>query len=272
MSEPAMIEMLRPIRLSEPIRFALFDFDGTLSTIRQGWEDIMVPMMVEMICGGPCDDPAIRREVEAYVDESTGIQTILQMEWLAQAVRLHGRVPHPLDAQEYKTIYNERLLQPVRERLDRLNRGLLGPEDLSIAGSIGWVRTLYERGLTLCLVSGTDEAYVRNEAAHLKIARYFEGGLFGALRTFQEYSKEKVIHRILKEHHLHGEALMVVGDGPVEIRQARAVGAIAVGVASDEVRRRGWNERKRERLIRAGADLLIPDFEQADELLDLLHL
>jgi len=146
------------------------------------------------------------------------------------------------------------------------------PEDLSIAGAIGFVRTLYERGLTLFLASGTDEAYVRNEVEHLGIARYFKGGLFGARRTFQEYSKEKVIRRILKEHHLQGEALMVVGDGPVEIRHAREVGAMAVGVASDEVRRRGWNERKRERLIRAGADLLIPDFEQADELLDLLNL
>lgn len=266
------IQIFRPIHLKEPIRFTLFDFDGTISTIRQGWEEVMVPMMVEMICGGLCDDLEIRREVEAYVDKSTGIQTILQMEWLAQAVRRHGRVPHALSAQAYKAIYNERLLQPVRDRLDRLKRGLLSPEDLSIAGAIGFVRTLYERGLTLFLASGTDEAYVRNEVEHLGIARYFKGGLFGARRTFQEYSKEKVIRRILKEHHLQGEALMVVGDGPVEIRHAREVGAMAVGVASDEVRRRGWNERKRERLIRAGADLLIPDFEQADELLDLLNL
>lgn len=271
MPQPS-IEILRRIQLKEPIRFALFDFDGTISTIRQGWEDIMVPMMVEMICGGPCDDPEVRREVEAYVDESTGIQTILQMEWLAEAVRRHGRVAHPLDAQAYKAIYNARLLRPVRDRLDRLSRGILSPGDLSIAGSIGFVRALYERGLTLFLASGTDEAYVRNEAEHLGIAPFFRGGLFGALRTFQEYSKEKVIRRILQEHDLHGEGLMVVGDGPVEIRHARAAGAVAVGVASDEIRRRGWNERKRERLIRAGAHLLIPDFEQADHLLDLIHL
>ena len=46
----------------------------------------------------------------------------------------------------------------------------------------------------------------------------------------------------------------------------------ALGVASDEVRRRGWNDHKRQRLTWAGADVLIPDFEQPDGLLDLLHL
>ena len=28
------------------IRHALFDFDGTISLIRQGWQGVMVPMMV----------------------------------------------------------------------------------------------------------------------------------------------------------------------------------------------------------------------------------
>ena len=31
------------------IQHAVFDFDGTLSMVRDGWQDIMVPMMVD--CG-----------------------------------------------------------------------------------------------------------------------------------------------------------------------------------------------------------------------------
>jgi hypothetical protein len=34
-------------------------------------------------------------------------------------------------------------------------------------------------------------------------------------------------------------------------------------VASDEVRRWGWNMRKRRRLIEAGAAVLVPDFREA---------
>jgi beta-phosphoglucomutase-like phosphatase (HAD superfamily) len=58
----------------------------------------------------------------------------------------------------------------------------------------------------------------------------------------------------------------VFGDGPVEIREARKNGAVAIGLASNEEQRFGINPRKRSRLILAGADLLIPDFSWADEL------
>ena len=61
---------------------------------------------------------------------------------------------------------------------------------------------------------------------------------------------------------------MVIGDGPVEIIEGRRVGAVCIGVASDEVRRHGLNISKRTRLIRAGAHLVIPDFSQYKELLN----
>ena len=31
------------------IRHAVLDFDGTISSIRDGWQDFMVPMMVEVV-------------------------------------------------------------------------------------------------------------------------------------------------------------------------------------------------------------------------------
>ena len=37
---------------STPVRAVLFDFDGTISTLRCGWEEVMQPLMVEMISGG----------------------------------------------------------------------------------------------------------------------------------------------------------------------------------------------------------------------------
>ncbi|HEY9593499.1 MAG TPA: hypothetical protein VHE79_03420, partial [Spirochaetia bacterium] len=68
-----------------------------------------------------------------------------------------------------------------------------------------------------------------------------------------------------------GEGTVVTfGDGPVEMRETKRRGGIAVGVASDELRRFGWNMRKRARLIRAGADLVVPDFAQWKTLLGVL--
>jgi len=63
---------------------------------------------------------------------------------------------------------------------------------------------------------------------------------------------------------------MVIGDGPVEIIEGRRVGAFCVGVASDEIRRYGINLSKRTRLIRAGAHLVVPDFAQYNQLLNLI--
>jgi hypothetical protein len=48
------------------------------------------------------------------------------------------------------------------------------------------------------------------------------------------------------------------------------VGALCVGIASDEVRRYGLNVEKRERLIKVGAYLVIPDFPQLDQLFEII--
>ena len=61
----------------------------------------------------------------------------------------------------------------------------------------------------------------------------------------------------------------MVGDGPVEIRYARQVGAVALGVAADEDTRQTLSPRKRARLVEAGADLLVTNFLQADGLVNL---
>ena len=43
------IEIVRPLARRDPPRHVLFDFDGTLSLIREGWPEVMVPMMVEVL-------------------------------------------------------------------------------------------------------------------------------------------------------------------------------------------------------------------------------
>ena len=266
------LEIVRPGAVSKlgDVRYAVFDFDGTISAIRQGWEDIMAPLMVEMICGDTGPTEAIEAEVREYVDRSTGILTIKQMEWLAEVVRRHGLACNPKTALEYKHIYNERLLVPVRDRLDRLARGECTQRDLAIAGARQLVESLYARGVEMYLTSGTDEVYVVAEARALGVAEFFDGRIYGARDDTQFYTKERIIQRILSEHHLHGQQLLVVGDGPVEIRHAVARGALSLGVASDEVRRFGWNTRKRRRLLNAGVDLLVADFRQHESLLRFL--
>jgi hypothetical protein len=66
--------------------------------------------------------------------------------------------------------------------------------------------------------------------------------------------------------------VVTFGDGPVEIRETRKRNGITVGVASNELRRFGLNEKKRTRLIKAGADYVIPDFSRYNDVLALLNI
>jgi phosphoglycolate phosphatase len=266
------MEIVRPDVLSKlgNVRYTLFDFDGTISIIRRGWEQVMVPLMVEMICGETDPTEAIRVEVQEYVDRSTGTLTIKQMEWLVEAVHRHGLSGDPKTALEYKRIYNERLLKPVHRRLQRLSRGECTQDELMIAGALEFAQALHARAIKLYLASGTDEVYVLQEAAALGVDRLFEDRIFGARDDTESYTKERIIRRILSENSLQGRQLMVVGDGPVEIHNAVEREALALGVASDETRRCGWNLRKRRRLINAGSGLLIPDFRRHASLVRFL--
>ncbi len=265
------IEVLREITRGR-IRHVLFDFDGTISLLREGWQGIMAPLCAEMICGGQPPTPEIEAAVQEMIEETTGIQTIFQMERLAEMVRHYGRVPEAevLDAPGYKAIYNERLLVPVRARLAQLARGERTAEDFRVRGVVRFIERTRDAGATLYVFSGTDRDDVRNEARQLGVDHYF-AEIWGALPSVEAYSKEKVIREIMAAHDLHGTEVLAIGDGPVELRNVKDAGGIAVGVCSDEATGHGWNEAKRPRLTKAGADVLVPDFGEGDALADYLY-
>jgi phosphoglycolate phosphatase-like HAD superfamily hydrolase len=252
------------------IRHVLFDFDGTLSVLRQGWEEVMIPLMVERICGTTPARAEIEAEVRAYVDRSSGILTIRQMQWLAEAVQSHGLAGEALTAGEYKALYLQRLMVRVRERVARLARGESAPRENMILGAEAFVSGLARRGVRLYLASGTDHADVVREASALGLLSYFNGCVYGALDGNEDHAKERVIERILDENGLSGDELLVIGDGPVEIREGASRMALTLGLATDEVARSGWNPRKVERLVQAGADLLAPDFCEAEKMIEVL--
>ena len=253
------------------IHHVVFDFDGTISLIRDGWQNVMVPMMVEFL-QTETDTTETQAELEAlvveFVDRLTGKQTIYQMMQLSREIEKRGGTPKELLA--YKDEYNRRLLPVVEERIAGLVAGALPADPLRVPMSLEFLQGLREMGISCYLASGTDVEFVKNEAALLGVAEYFDGGIFGALREYKKFSKAMVIQKIITDFQLSGSELLIVGDGYVEIENAKEVGAIAVGVASVEDNIYNMNADKRERLIRAGADIIISDFREGAELLDYL--
>ncbi len=260
------------------IKHAVFDNDGTISTLRQGWEEIMAPVMVKAILGDKYETAdetlyhKVRKRVTDYIDKSTGIQTIIQMEALVEMVKEFGivRADKILDKFGYKEIYNDALMELVNRRIEKFRRGELDINDYTIKGALEFLEVLREKGIKLYLASGTDRQDVVAESEALGYAELFDGGVYGALGDVAKYSKKMVIERIMAENNLQGPELVVFGDGPVEIRECRKRDGIAVGVASDEIRRHGLSTEKRTRLVKAGAHIIVPDFSQHETLTKLL--
>lgn len=275
------VEIITGLPPDRAFTHVIFDHDGTISTLRQGWENVMEPMMIRAILGdtAPDADDAMREEVRdavrAYIDQSTGIQTLVQMQGLVALVRRFKCVPEAsiLDAYGYKDLYNRQLLALVEGRVQKLQCGELHLADVTVKKAVDLMRVLHGKGIHLYLASGTDQADVEREAALLGYHGLFDGRIFGAVGDVTREAKRMVLERIMND--IGGDArahILVVGDGPVEMREAHKRGAYAVGVASDEVRRYGWNDAKRRRLIEAGADIIIPDFSQLDRLVPMLFV
>lgn len=264
------IEVLNPDLPHGRFRSVLFDFDGTLSLIREGWPQVMIPMMVDALrqTGTAETDADLTAAVEDFVMRLNGRQTIYQMIQLADEVKKRGG--RPLEPLAYKHRYHDLLMERIEGRLADLAKRSTRPEDWAVPGSHAILDALRRRGLTLYLASGTDLKYVRHEVELLGLTPYFGEHIYGALDDYQNFSKKMVIDRLLQENRLAGAELLGFGDGFVEIEEVKKVGGVAVAVASDEVQRRGVNAWKRNRLVQAGADIVIPEYRLHQQLLDYL--
>lgn len=271
------VEIVEDYDRESNIRFAVIDHDGTISVLREGWENLMHDLMLQCICGEELPGLDVKRhqeisaKVNQLISQTTGAPTIVQMEGLVELVERESMVsPDKIMSPEaYKDLYLDHLNRHVEGRIHRFKAGELSIADFTIKGVVQFLEYLKERRISLYLASGTDEEYVIKEAEALGYASLFDGGIHGA-RPDGISAKRKVIDHLLKEKRASGDEILVIGDGPSEIREGRKAGALCVGIASDEVRRYGLNLHKRNRLIRAGAHVIIPDYSQLSLIMEIL--
>lgn len=265
-----MLEIIVPGANASGARLALFDFDGTLSLVRSGWMDVMVPMMTGILLdlrSGETEQD-LRAVVEDYVWRLTGQETVYQMMELARQVETRGG--RPLAPLAYKRMYLDLLWDRIRGRVKRLQEEKASPDEYLVPGSRRLLEYLRERGLRLYLASGTDEEYMKREADLLDVTRYFDGGVFGAIDDFEKFSKGILVRRILESAEFTGPEFLGFGDGYVEIEEVKKVGGTAVGVATAEPECLGVDEWKRRRLIGVGADFIAPNYLDLDNLVSTL--
>lgn len=265
-----MLETLRPGAHANSARVVLFDFDGTLSLIRTGWVNIMIPMMVDIL--QDLNSGESREElsviVEDFVGRLTGKETIYQMMELADQIRKRGGTPE--DPKVYKKMYLDGLHAMIADRLEGLRQGSIDPDAAMVPGSRALLDDLRARGLKLYLASGTDHENVVEEAKLLKIDHYFDGGVFGALDDLSKFSKALLVKQIVESSEYTGEEFLGFGDGYVEIEVVKQAGGTAVGVASDEPACEKIDDWKKQRLAGVGADFIVPNYKNLPVLMGSL--
>src|SRR5258708_14453983 len=115
MNSDDAIEILRPDLPRGRFRAVLFDFDGTLSLLREGWPAVMTELMLAELRGlGPAEQLA--ELVSGIVVGLNGRPTIVQMQALSAAVEHRGG--RPAAPVEYAAIYQEHLFQMIPGRYD----------------------------------------------------------------------------------------------------------------------------------------------------------
>jgi phosphoglycolate phosphatase-like HAD superfamily hydrolase len=263
------MEIIKKPAQNIEFRYALFDFDGTLSLIREGWQEIMIPYFIEVLRHTPkAEDPErIEDVVTTFVDKLTGKQTIFQCIQLNEEVVLRGGTK--TEPSVYKAEYLRRLGERIKNRIEELQAGC-NPQKYLVPGSEQCLQLLKNKGYKIYLASGTDEPDVLAEAKLLGLYHYFGKHIYGARDNETACSKETFIKQIIKDNNLTGAELVSFGDGFVEIELVANIGGYAVGVATDEVRKQGINQHKRKRLLEAGAAMIIPDFSEAERLVSFL--
>jgi phosphoglycolate phosphatase-like HAD superfamily hydrolase len=265
------LEIINPDRLRGPFRCAVFDFDGTLSLHRGKWQGLMVPMMVESLAatGSGESRGQLTAIVEEYVTRLTGQPTMQQILALADAVEQRGgRRPDP---QSYLARYLDQLISRTAARIADVQAGRKSPDEFLVPGSRPLLETLQSQGLILVLASGTELADVRRESAVLKIDHYFGARIFGPVNNDPRFAKERVLRELMGQYGMRGEDIVSIGDGPAEMLAMKAVGGLAIGVASDEIHQDGrMNRLKRDHLLRAGADLIIADYRDLHTVLRMV--
>ncbi|MGB0583186.1 MAG: HAD family hydrolase [Limisphaerales bacterium] len=246
----------------------VFDFDGTLSLLRQGWPRTMLEMFLELLTPLENEDrAALEAELVTEILSFNGKQPIHQMRAFAERVKARGgaaEVP-----EDYLAAYAKRLREGINERIDAIRTGRKDRDDFVLHGGRALLERLRDEGFTLFLLSGTNEDFVREEAELLGLTEFFHAGLYGGTKDPKDFSKERVYDRIMSEQGITGANLLSIGDGPVEIRATLERGGLAVAVASDEVNNGSGviDPDKRAVLAAAGAQVMLPDYRDANELL-----
>jgi phosphoglycolate phosphatase-like HAD superfamily hydrolase len=292
-------EQLRPAS-GRKIKMAVLDWDGTVSLTCEGWHVITAPLMVSIIMGTEFSQeewrmlaesaaregwtreitPAVQElinkgkidrellgSVMYYLDDSLGTPSSEIMAWAVERAEERGRrFPDREEFLRENILFAqyevEGLGNPASLRSLRLNMPL---EAISVAGSINKIKEMYRNGIRVGLASAAPQEVLEAEVRVFGLSEYIRPENIKGDRGTPDCGKNILIRRIIEENAdiiSNPSEVLICGDGSVEMRVGKELGATLVGVAARH------KPGVAEKLRRAGAQFVIEDFVQGARLLD----
>ena len=188
-----MLEIVRSGASAPKARVAILDFDGTLSLIRSGWMQVMIPLCVEVLAktnSGESEDELRAVSEDLVAPDGQGNHSPDDGACRC-AVALRGGKPlEPPIA--YKRLYLERLSKRIAGRLQALESGAAAPEQYLVPGSRALLEALLARGCPLFPTrSGADDADVKPGSGAARRCRSTSTGASTGHRTISRASRRR---------------------------------------------------------------------------------
>ena len=219
------------------MRLVLFDVDGTLLLARGAGRRALTRALVEVYgTAGTMEHYDLRGKTDMAV-----VHEVLEAAGVPRAGVAALR---------------ERCFEVYARRLaDEIGNGLAVE---TLPGVASLIQRLTEAGALLGLLTGNTEAGAHIKLAPTGLRPYFRTGAYGCEDLDRRRLAALAVERagtVARQGFRPGD-VVVVGDTPHDVDCARAVGAVAVAVATGQV--------AREELLAARPDLLFDSFADAE--------
>ncbi len=232
---------------------AAIDFDGTMSLIRIGWQQVMHGVMQAALLPHYPDSARLDSEIYTYIAHSTGQPSIIQMAWVDEQVILYGGPTR--GAQAYLDLFSHAMRDRIDQKIASIHDDA-SADALMVPGAREFLQLLAYNNVRIALVSGTEHIHLLRESAALRIDHFFDAGIHGPGPHNPGFTKGDAMAALIDTYQVAPARFLSVGDGPVEIMAGKSLAGYSLAVASHEASG-GLDDDKRRHLIAAGADAVV---------------
>lgn len=266
-SKTAYFEILRKPKVSE-IKCIVLDYDGTLTTLRKGWDIILSDYARQKINPLGLESAGLEDEIRhlcAHAGGTTPKQLVSRLMAIMDKMNL-------IDKSEIKSIefYAKDYADHFQVMIDeRVKRFATESESYVIKAVRPMLDFISTKNTLNYIVTGSCEIAVKEELHKLEMMHHFER-VYGASLEMDGNLKLDAMNEIMARHSLSPCEILVIGDGSTETRAAAELELPAIGIASDE-HSGGLCAKKRDMLAELGAHAIIADYSGFQNVWNWLH-